>query len=62
MFIKELRGDCMECFKEVLHTENVVAIGLVIALFLAIFYGSNELSTSIASGLLGYIGRSKLSK
>lgn len=34
----------------------LVIIGLVTALILAIFYNLNELSMSIASGLLGYIG------
>ena len=33
-----------------------VIIGLVVALVLAIFYDQNELTMSIASGLLGYIG------
>lgn len=34
----------------------LVIIGLVTALIMAIFYNLNELSMSIASGLLGYIG------
>lgn len=34
----------------------LVIMGLVAALILAIFFGLNELSMSIASGLLGYIG------
>lgn len=46
--------------REFLHTENIIAGGLVVALLVSLFYGSNELSTSIASGLLGYIGRSKI--
>jgi hypothetical protein len=37
-------------------TDCIVVIGLVIALIMTIFYGLNELSMSIASGLLGYIG------
>ena len=35
----------------------LVIIGLVTALILAIFYSMNELAMSIASGLLGYNGR-----
>ena len=37
-------------------------MGLVVSLVLAIFYGSNELSMRIASGLIGYIGRGKLER
>lgn len=40
--------------------ESVVGTGLVIALFLSIFMGMNELSMSIASGLVGYIGHGKI--
>ena len=36
----------------------IVVIGLVVSLIISIFYGLNELSMSIASGLLGYIGGS----
>lgn len=36
----------------------IVVIGLVASLIISIFYGLNELSMSIASGLLGYIGGS----
>ena len=39
----------------------IVVIGLVVSLILSIFYGLNELSMSIASGLLGYIGGSAVS-
>ena len=45
-----------------LNAETIVSIGLVIALLLAISYGTNELSMSIASGLIGYIGRGKLAE
>nr|DAK55807.1 MAG TPA: hypothetical protein [Caudoviricetes sp.] len=45
-----------------IHTETIVSIGLVISLILAIFFGSNELSMSIASGLLGFLGRSVITK
>lgn len=38
-------------------TDCIVVVGLVVALIMTIFYYSlNELSMSIASGLLGYIG------
>ena len=47
---------------ELINAENIVSVGLVVSLVLAIFYGSNELSMSIASGLIGYIGRGKLER
>ena len=37
-------------------TDCIVVVGLVAALIMTIFYNMNELSMSIASGLLGYIG------
>lgn len=37
-------------------TDCIVVAGLVAALIMTIFYNLNELSMSIASGLLGYIG------
>ena len=48
--------------RNMIHTETIVSIGLVISLILAIFFGSNELSMSIASGLLGFLGRSVVTK
>ena len=39
----------------------VVITGLVTGLVMAILFSLNELAMSIASGLLGYIGGSKLS-
>ncbi len=45
-----------------LRTENLVAVGLVIALLVSLFTGTNELSMSIASGLIGYIGRGHIDK
>ena len=43
----------------VLNAETIVSIGLVVGLVISIFGGTNELSMSIASGLIGYIGRGK---
>lgn len=43
-------------------TENLVAVGLVIALLVSLFTGPYELSISIAGGLIGYIGRGHLDK
>lgn len=37
-------------------TEMLVGAGLVVALAMSIAYGMNELSMSIASGLVGYMG------
>lgn len=47
-------------FEKINIFDQTVITGLVTALVLAIFYGMNELAMSIASGLLGYIGGSKL--
>lgn len=45
-----------------IHTEGVIGGGLIVALFLAIFYGDKDLAVNIASGLIGYLGRGKVSK
>ena len=45
-----------------LNAETIVSIGLVAGLVISIFWGTNELSMSIASGLIGYIGRGKLTE
>ena len=41
-----------------INTDTVVAVGLIGCLAAAIFAGMNELAMSIASGLVGYMGRS----
>ena len=41
-----------------MNTDTVVAAGLIVGLLAAIFMGMNELAMSIASGLVGYMGRS----
>ena len=46
----------------VLNAETIVSIGLVAGLVISIFWGTNELSMSIASGLIGYIGRGKIAE
>lgn len=43
-----------------ISAESIVGAGLVIALFYSIYVGMNELSMSIASGLVGYIGHDKI--
>ena len=43
--------------KDFIKTENLVAVGLVVALLVSLFTGPYELSISIAGGLIGYIGR-----
>ena len=49
-------------YDDFLNAETLVAIGLVIALLICIIFGSDsQLAMSIASGLIGYIGRSKVS-
>lgn len=42
-------------------TDIIVGVGLVTALILSIFTGgSTELQTTLASGLVGFLGRSAL--
>lgn len=44
--------------KEFFHnTDSVIALGLVVGLITSMFCGSNELSVTIAGGLIGYIGK-----
>ena len=44
-----------------IHIEGVIGTGLI-ALFLAIYFGDKDLAVNIASGLIGYLGRGKVSK
>ena len=37
-------------------TDGIVAVALTVILGISIFHGTEELSMSIASGLIGYIG------
>lgn len=46
--------------QELMSTDNLIGIGLVIALLLSLFMDSEQLSMNIATGLIGYIGRGKL--
>ena len=44
-------------------TDVIVGAGLVTALILSIFIGgSTELQTTLASGLIGYLGRTALER
>lgn len=45
-----------------IHTEGIIGTGLIVALFLAIYFGDKDLAVNIASGLIGYLGRGKVSK
>lgn len=48
-------------YDDFLNAETLVAVGLVIALLICILFESDsQLAMSIASGLIGYIGRSKI--
>ena len=40
----------------------MVGTGLVVVAILSVFYGSAELTSNIASGLIGFLGRSVISK
>ena len=43
-------------FEKINIADVLVIITLAATLIMAIFYGMNELATSVSSGLLGYIG------
>ena len=47
---------------EKVNTDGIVAIGLIGCLIAAIFSGMNELSMSIAGGLVGYMGRAVVTR
>ena len=40
----------------------MVGTGLVVVAILSVFYGSPELSSNVTSGLIGFLGRSVISK
>lgn len=45
-------------YEKINITDTLVIAGLLIVLTMAVFYRQTELSMSIASGLIGYIGGS----
>ena len=47
-------------FFKAIHIEGVIGTGLIIALLLAIYHGDKDLAVNIASGLIGYLGRSRV--
>ena len=51
-----------EEFLRSIHTEGIIGTGLIVALFLAIYFNDKDLAVNIASGLIGYLGRGKISK
>ena len=48
--------------QELINIDNLIGTGLVIALLLSLFMGAEQLSMTIATGLIGYIGRGKLQR
>ena len=48
--------------QELINIDNLIGIGLVIALLLSLFMGAEQLSMTIATGLIGYIGRGQLQR
>ena len=48
--------------QELINTDNLIGIGLVIALLLSLFMDSEQLSMNIATVLIGYLGRGKLQR
>ena len=49
-----------EEFLRSIHTEGIIGTGLIVALFLAICFDDKDLAVNIASGLIGYLGRGKV--
>ena len=49
-----------EDFLRSIHTEGIIGTGLIVALFLAIWFDNKDLAVNIASGLIGYLGRGKV--
>ena len=47
---------------KVIHVEGIIGTGLIVALFLAIYFGDKDLAVNIASGLIGYLGRGRVIK
>ena len=47
-------------FLRSIHTEGIIGTGLIVALFLAICFDNKDLAVNIASGLIGYLGRGKV--
>ena len=47
---------------KVIHVECIIGTGLIVALFLAIYFGDKDLAVNIASGLIGYLGRGRVIK
>ena len=45
-----------------IHTQGIVGTGLIVALFLAIYFGDKDLAVNIVSGLIGYLGIGKVIK
>lgn len=49
-------------FLKSIHNEGIIGTGLIIALFLAIYFNDKDLAVNIASGLIGYLGRNNINK
>ena len=47
---------------KVIHVEGIIGTGLIIALFLSIYFNDKDLAVNIASGLIGYLGRGRVVK
>ena len=51
-----------EEFVRNIHTEGIIGTGLIIALFLSIYFNDKDLAVNISSGLIGYLGRGRVVK
>lgn len=47
---------------ELISTDGFITIGLVVSLIITIVLQNNDLATNIASGLIGFLGKSMVTK
>ena len=59
--MKEILLSMIDAAKQV-QADGLIGVGLVISLIIAIFVGSTEIAKDIALGLVGFMGRGKLTK
>ena len=55
-------NSCMLKQERLPPVDWMVGTGLVVVAVLSVFYGSPELSSNVTSGLIGFLGRSVISK
>ena len=55
-------NSCMLKQERLPPVDWMLGTGLVVVAVLSVFYGSPELSSNVTSGLIGFLGRSVISK